>query len=299
VEADNAGLRLDKFLAARSGLSRGACRRILAEGGVWLDGRRTTRLSRAVRAGERVEIFASPHEQDRAPEPSVLFEDDALLALDKPALLHAQQTQASDRSNALAWARSHTGREVFSVHRLDLGTSGVMLVAKTRAAATALAAQLREGRMEKRYLALSCGRLPRVAGTADMPLRRGATPGRYEVAPEGLGWPSRTEYRLVAARGPVLLVEARPKTGRTHQIRVHLSALGAPLMGDRRYRGPSSAERLSGGTFTAPRAMLHAAAIGLTHPISGIPLLIEAPLPADFLEAVRDLGLAPLGSEPT
>jgi 23S rRNA pseudouridine1911/1915/1917 synthase len=289
----DAGSRLDKFLAARSGLSRGACRRILAEGGVWLEGRRITRLSRPVRAGERLELFASAAEQGHSPEPAVLFEDASLLALDKPPHLPTQGTLTSDRANALAWARRHTRREVFSVHRLDLGTSGVLLVAKTRESAAALGSQLRRGQVEKRYLALAFGRLPSEAGIIEIPLRKGATPGRYEVARSGPGWPARTDYRVLAARGDLLLVEARPKTGRTHQIRVHLSHLGAPLLGDRRYRGPPSVEQPSGGAFVAGRPMLHAAEIRFEHPVSGGSLRIEAPLPEDFRRALKDFELLP------
>jgi 23S rRNA pseudouridine1911/1915/1917 synthase len=266
---------------------------------VWLAGRRITRLSREVRLGEQVELFAPAAEQGSLPEPTVLYEDAALLALDKPPLLPTQGTLASERGNALAWARAHTRREVFSVHRLDLGTSGVLLVAKTPEAASALGAQLREGQVEKRYRALAFGRLPSEAGSIELPLRKGATPGRYEVAPAGTGWPSRTDYRVLAARGDLLYVEARPRTGRTHQIRVHLSHLGAPLLGDRRYRGPSSVAQPSGGAFTAARAMLHAAEIRFAHPVSGTSLLLEAPLPDDFRQALRDLGLVPAAATAT
>jgi RluA family pseudouridine synthase len=244
-----------------------------------------------MRPGEQVELFAPAAEQGPLPEPTVLFEDAALLALDKPPLLPTQGTLASDRANALGWARAHTRREVFSVHRLDLGTSGVLLVAKTAEAASALGAQLREGDVAKRYLALAFGRLPGESGSIELPLRKGATPGRYEVAPAGSGWPSRTDYRVLAARGETLFVEARPKTGRTHQIRVHLSHLGAPLLGDRRYRGPSSVAAPAGGALTAARPMLHAAGIRFAHPVSGTSMELEAPLPEDFVRALRELEL--------
>jgi RluA family pseudouridine synthase len=246
-----------------------------------------------MRPGEEVELFAPASEQGPLPEPTLLFEDAGLLALDKPAQLATQGTLASDRANALAWAHAYTGGEVYSVHRLDLGTSGVLLVARNPEVASALGAQLRDGRVEKRYLALAFGRLPAEAGSIEFPLRKGATPGRYEVAPAGTGWPSHTDYRVLAARGDVLFVEARPRTGRTHQIRVHLSYLGAPLLGDRRYRGPSSVALPSGGAFTAARAMLHAAAIRFDHPVSGTSMEIEAPLPEDFRRALSDLELRP------
>ncbi len=280
-------MRLDKFLAARSGLSRGACRRALTDGGVWAKGKRVTRLSRLVAAGE---TFAMAVEARAAValEPSILFEDDWLLALDKPAGLPSQGTLSSAEGNAIAWAGRHTGRPVFSVHRTDSGTSGVLIVAKGQAAATALAAAFREGTVSKRYLAIGSGRLPAKAGIIDAPLRRSPTPGRWQVAASGLA--ARTDYELLASSGSTLFVAAEPRTGRTHQIRVHLAHAGAPLLGDRRYRGPSSVQLPSGGAFVPQRPMLHASRLRVAHPGTQEPLEIKAPLPADFRELTAAFG---------
>ena len=290
VSAAEAGLRLDKFLAARSGLARGACRRAIAEGGVWFRGERLRRLSRPVRAGEAYELAVDTRPPAEAREPQVLFEDGWLAALDKPPGLPSQGTLASDRSNALAWAQRRFGGETLAVHRLDAGTSGVLLVARSRESASRLAARFREGQVEKRYLAIGHGRLPAKAGSVTAPLRRSPTPGRYQVASQG-GWPSQTDYRLLAESGADLFIEARPRTGRTHQIRVHLAHLGAPLIGDSRYRGPETVARPGGGTFTAHRPLLHASAITFAHPRDNRPVTIEAPLPDDFTEALQALGL--------
>jgi 23S rRNA pseudouridine1911/1915/1917 synthase len=120
-------------------------------------------------------------------------------------------------------------------------------------------------------------------------LRRSPTPGRWQVATSG-GLPSLTDYELLAASGATLLIAAQPKTGRTHQVRVHLAHAGAPLLGDRRYRGAPSVQLPAGGSFVAQRPMLHASKIQLAHPGTGAPLEIVAPLPADFRELVTAFG---------
>jgi len=254
---------------------------------VWVRGKRVTRLSRLVAAGETFSMAVEAKAADLA-DPTILFEDEWLLALDKPAGLPSQGTLASAEANAIAWAQRHVGREVFSVHRLDAGTTGVMIVAKGPGAATTLAAAFREGTVAKRYLAIGSGRLAS-SGSIDAPLRRSPTPGRWQVAASG-GLPARTDYELLGSAGSTLFISAEPQTGRTHQIRVHFAHAGAPLLGDRRYRGPTSVQLPAGGSFVAQRAMLHASRLRVAHPGTGAPLEIVAPLPADFRELVSAFG---------
>lgn len=165
----------------------------------------------------------------------------------------------------------------------------MLIVAKGQASATQLAAAFREGTVAKRYLAVGSGRLPAKAGSIEAPLRRSPTPGRWQVATSG-GLPARTDYELLASSGPTLFIATEPKTGRTHQIRVHLAHAGAPLLGDRRYRGPTSVQLPAGGSFVAQRPMLHASRLRVAHPGSGQPLEIVAPLPADFRELTTAFG---------
>ncbi|HEY7725145.1 MAG TPA: RluA family pseudouridine synthase, partial [Anaeromyxobacteraceae bacterium] len=244
--ASDAGERLDRFVALRGGISRGAARRALEAGGVFLDGRRCKVASRALRAGQRVEVNLG--EGGRAPAAArplersrLLFADGQLAAVDKPAGVPAQPTLTTDRGHLAELAAALLGSPAVAVHRLDRETSGVCLLARTREAHAALSRAFREGVPEKTYLAL-CARAPSPPeGRVDAPLGADrARPGRRAVRPGGD--PAATRYRTLAVGpGGCALVEARPETGRTHQVRVHLAHLGAPVLGDVRYGGPRRA----------------------------------------------------------
>jgi len=257
---------------------------------VWLAGHRILRLSRPVVAGETFSLVVESKPPAVTAEPRVLHEDRWLLALDKPAGLPTQGTLASAGANAIAWAERRAGKRLFSVHRLDAGTTGVLVVAKSGEAATALAAAFREGRVEKRYLAVAAGSLPAARGTIDAPLARSPTPGRWQVARGGQGLPARTDYEVLGSKGGAILVEARPRTGRTHQIRLHLAHAGAPIVGDGRYRGQATLPLPGGGAFVATRPLLHAGRLDLPHPADGKLLRLEAPPPADFAEVLSAFG---------
>ncbi len=256
---------------------------------MFLEGRRCKQASRPVRRGERVEVHLE--EGGRAPRAAeplartcLLYADEHLAAVDKPAGVPAQPTLASDQGHLPELAARLLGGEVLPVHRLDRETSGVVLLARTRAAAAALSAAFREGSPRKIYLALCARPPPAAEGRIEAPLgpdpRR---PGRRTVDPGGE--PAATAWRILS-RGPggAALVEVRPETGRTHQVRAHLAHLGAPLLGDARYGGPRRVLELS-----IPRVMLHAFRLEIRHPVTGALLALEAPLPADFRAALEAL----------
>jgi len=281
------GERIDRFIAARGGVSRGAARRALEQGGVFLDGRRCKVASRLLRAGQQVVVnleeggrsASAPARLERS---RILYADEHVVAVDKPAGVPAQPTLTSDRGHLPELVAELLGDEVTLVHRLDRETSGVTVLARTAAAARKLSEDFRDGNPEKTYLAL-CARAPSPPeGRIEAPLGRDARhAGRRAVRPDGE--PAATRYRTLAlGAGGVALVEARPETGRTHQIRVHLAHLGAPLLGDSRYGGPRMV-----GALPIPRVMLHARRLGVAHPVTGAPLSLEAPEPDDF-RAVRE-----------
>jgi 23S rRNA pseudouridine1911/1915/1917 synthase len=282
------GERLDRFIAARGGISRGEARRALDSGGVFLEGRRCKVAGRAVRRGQKVVVnleeggrgASSPAALDRG---RLLYADADLAAVDKPAGVPAQPTLTSDRGTLPELVAALLGTPVTIVHRLDRETSGVTLLARTRAAAAALSEAFRVGVAEKTYLAL-CARPPAPAeGRLDAPLGKDpARPGLRRVDPRGD--PAATRYRTVRVSAGGALVEARPETGRTHQIRVHLAHLGAPLLGDARYGGPRRV-----GEVVVPRVMLHASRLELAHPVTGAAMVFEAPVPEDFAAVERAL----------
>jgi 23S rRNA pseudouridine1911/1915/1917 synthase len=217
----------------------------------------------------------------------LLFADEHLVAVDKPAGVPAQATLTSDRNTLPELVTGVLGGPVTLVHRLDRETSGVTVLARTREAAAALSEAFRTGAPHKTYLML-CARAPAPAeGRTDA--RIGKDPRRAGlrcVSPGGDA--AATRYRTLAV-GTAALVEAHPETGRTHQIRVHLAHLGAPLLGDPRYGGPRMVERVA-----VPRVMLHALRLELLHPVTGASLRFEAPPPDDLLAVAEALG-CPIG----
>ena len=298
VGPGDAGERLDRFIARRGGISRGLARRAVDAGGVFLDGRRCKVSGKLVRdgyqvvvnleEGGRTALADAPLDRSR-----LLYADGELLAVDKPAGVPAQPTLTSDRGTLPELASGLLGAPVTMVHRLDRETSGVTVFARTPRAAAALAEAFRVGTVEKTYLALTARPPQPREGRVDVPLGKDpARPGARRVDPAGDA--AATRYATLVSSGAAgderpaaALVEARPETGRTHQIRVHLAHLGAPLLGDARYGGPRRV-----GELPIPRVMLHARRLQLAHPVTGVRMIFEAPVPAD-LRAVAEALLGP------
>ncbi len=307
--ARHAGERLDRFLTAalaatEESVSRRRVRRLIAAGAVYLDDRRIHIASRPLRPGARVEVVLDQDGPPReAPEldagERVLYEDEHLIAVDKPSGIAAQATDDDDVHHLFAAVRRLlAGREgvrrpyLALHHRLDRGTSGVMLLSKSRAANAGLAAAFREQRVEKLYLAF-VEESPADEWTVRdrLLLRRQVRPeaadaaqsqGIRAVSVERGGREAETGFRVRERLAGAVLVEAVPKTGRTHQVRAHLAGSGAPVLGDRLY-GPSRPR------IRAPRLMLHAAVLELEHPLGGPAVRIESPLPSDFLGLLESL----------
>lgn len=213
----------------------------------------------------------------------VVYEDAFLLAFDKPSGL-AVQTRGNRGTSLdhLLWtfARSN-GKRPHLVHRIDAGTSGLILAAKTKPSMRFLSTEFAERRVKKRYLALVSGALPETDhGRMEAPLLkvgRAVLPGRIEEGADE----AVTDWQILKRKDSMALVEARPLTGRMHQIRAHLAALGCPILGDPIY-GASAP--------TSARLMLHAAGLEITLP-DGELLSLEAQAPADFASAEREAGL--------
>lgn len=205
-------------------------------------------------------------------ELELLLIDDHLAAVNKPSGLLVHRGLGRDRVVAMSILRDRIGRRVFPVHRLDRGTSGVLLFALSPAIATALQDGFESGRVQKRYLALVRGRPPE-ACVIDHPVPRGEGGARV---------PAVTEIRRLSsvdlAIGTFSIVEARPRTGRFHQIRRHLKHLGHPIVGDVNY-GRGEINRFFRSQFALNRLALHAAELVFEHPVTGERISVEAPVP--------------------
>src|ERR1700688_1286738 len=213
---------------------------------------------------------------------SVLYQDDDLLVVDKPSGLVVHRGWARDGQVVMTLPRTLAGRHVHPVHRLDRGTSGVLVLALTAAAAGALGEAFESGRVQKRYLALVRGIAPE-AGIVDHPIPR---------APGGPRVPAITRYRRLATFERYSWLEAFPETGRLHQVRRHLKHISHPVIGDVRY-GKGEHNRLFRTRFGLYRLALHAAEVHFEHPPGGAPPSFEAPLPADLAGPLAAMGLAP------
>lgn len=218
----------------------------------------------------------------------VIHEDNSLIAFDKPSGLAVQAGSGISRSldGLMAVFAKSNGKRPRLVHRLDQGTSGVIVAARTQPVAAMLSEAFAGRDVAKTYLALVQGRLPEAdEGVIDQPLVKVEEVGKARMIPakgdrKG-AQAARTGWRILARNGDVALVELAPETGRMHQIRVHLLTIGCPILGDALY---------GEGRATAPRLMLHAARLDLPHP-EGKRLVLEAPVPADFRAAAEAAGL--------
>lgn len=284
VAATARGERLDHYLVqVLTPTSRKAIKRALDGGQVFVAGRCVLRAGTILGGGERVELTLDGDAPPAiVPDLSILWQDDHLLAIDKPAGLPAHPTvsgrlNALDLVSAFLAASGGTTRAIL-LHRLDADTTGLLLFALTRAANLALSRQFSEHQIEKSYLALVSGSPPERFAVSNY-LKAGVRGRTVAVSSGGLA--AQTDFSTLACRGGIALVAARPRTGRTHQIRTHLAGLGYPLLGDTLYGGITAMPRAR-GSISLPRHLLHAHALAMEHPHSGQRQTLTAPLPADF-----------------
>ena len=287
--AEDAGAPLGSFVAKRGGVVEPVAREAIARGAAFLRGRRVRDPQATVRAGDRVEIDLRQPERPQLPR--VLHLDPLLLAVDKPAGVLAQEGRGggpalADLCSTLLRERGEPDAALL-VHRLDRGTTGVTVLARTRAAQSALLEEFRQGRVAKEYLALCVGEPGTDEFANDAALGADpAHPGKRR--PDPRGDPARTRFRVVRRLPGAALVAAFPETGRTHQIRAHLAALALPIAGDARYGGPRALTLPDGRRLDLTRPLLHALSLALRHP-EGTHLTLRAPEPDDLSQAVRFL----------
>jgi 23S rRNA pseudouridine1911/1915/1917 synthase len=296
VDARSARQRLDRYLAAQGAWgSRSQVQRLIAEGAVRVDGQ-AVKAGTVLRSGQTIDVQSSPSPgvpagvEAEAIALAVLHEDEWLLVIDKPAGLVVHPAPGHWRGTLVSallhhWRGPRPGLDPLRpgiVHRLDKDTSGVLIIAKDAATLAALGAQFRRREIEKQYLAFVWGRVRNQRGTIAEPIGRNPV-HRKRMAVRRGGREALTVYEVVERFDEVTLVRLFPKTGRTHQIRVHLAAIGHPIVGDAVY----GRSRGQSGRVLLPRQALHAERITFTHPHTGTGVTFTAPLPAD-LAALRE-----------
>ncbi len=301
VSPDAAGTRLDLFLARRMpDWSRSALLRLIRAGQVTVDSRPARKGGEEVPAGARIRVEAEREELRATPEDlplDIVYEDEDLLVVNKPAGM-VVHVGAGVKSGTLVNALLHRVRQLSSaggelrpgiVHRLDKLTSGLVVVAKNDFAHRALAAQFKGREVRKTYLALVHGRVAKDAGEIRQSVGRDPW-RRTRMKAGGIGArEALTRYRVTRRFPHFTLLEARPHTGRTHQIRVHLAWLGHPIVGDTRYGAPGTLRLAGREVPTLPRTFLHAAQIEFGHPRSALPLALSAALPVDLTEFMHQV----------
>jgi 23S rRNA pseudouridine1911/1915/1917 synthase len=298
VDAADEGERLDRFLAERlPDRSRSRLQALVREGRVSVDGEVRKKPGAPLAAGERVraelpELDPRPDAARARQELVVLHEDEQLLVVDKPAGLLSHRTEGGAEITLAELAEARSGPLPSSqgegrpgiVHRLDRDTSGVMVLARTPEAMEALLRQFREREVEKTYEALVAGEPRFHSDWIDEPLgRHPRQPDRVCVLPEEEGGrPASTYYEVLERLPGGAHLLCRPRTGRTHQIRVHLVSVGLEVVGDRVHRVQGRRPALPEGAPRPRRQLLHARRLELTHPGTGERVAYEAPLPEDF-----------------
>jgi 23S rRNA pseudouridine1911/1915/1917 synthase len=297
VPPEIANQRLDQVIASCCDeISRTYARKLIDIGGVHLQGRRIRKCGIIPDPGSEVEVFIDGRELEpyRIDPQSVLFRDEYILALNKPAGIPIQPTPARFKGTVYDAMlhllhnprKRHAKPELAMVQRLDRDTSGVVIFSINKRSHKELTASFTQRKVKKVYLALVAGVPEHSEGTIRTMLARHRASGRMKSVEKG-GKEAVTHYRVLSQNGSYALLEVDILTGRTHQIRVHLSEADLPIIGDTFYQGPTQI-----GTRSVPRSLLHAYTLEVEHPCEpGRTLCLHAPLPSDFNLALSHAGI--------
>lgn len=294
VPEELSGQRLDQVLAALPAeISRSKSKKIIDLGGVHVNGRRVRSCSATVKAGDRIELYIDhlPLEPYRIAETDILFQDQYLIVLNKPAQVDTQPTHARYKGTlyeALQWHlrdpfRPHKKPDIGMIQRLDRGTSGIIAFSIHPRSHKQMTRIFLEHHVDKRYLALVHGCPAASEGEIVSCLARSRKENRVHSVAKG-GKQAVTRYRVVRTFDEASLVELELITGRSHQIRAHMAEQGCPLLGDLRYGGA----RLCAG-FAPGRPLLHSSRLAFEHPVTARPLEFSLELPDDMAQIVDEM----------
>ena len=293
VEPQADGQRIDRWLADRSEMSRSEIQKMMSAGKIRLNGAPVTKSHKVI-AGEEIDILETMEVQEpaRVVEIPIRFEDDHIVVVSKPAGLIVHPTRGADHRptlvGALADLNIRSGPDPYRpgiVHRLDKETSGLMVVAKSEDAYDALVGMMKRREVARVYVALVAGSFEEKTGRIDAPIgRKQRDPRKRGVTASGKR--AITSFRVKRAFAGLCLLEVSLETGRTHQIRVHMSHIGHPVLGDATY-GPSTMERAA--SLDLRRPFLHASRLTFVHPFTGETLDIREALPKDLERVLKAL----------
>ncbi|MBI2711289.1 MAG: RluA family pseudouridine synthase [Bdellovibrio sp.] len=307
--------RLDQVLAERlpeiigEPLSKGKIRKVIVAGAVYLNGKRVRIASKELFKNARVDVYLDLDKLNQSggniipfelTKDRILFEDEYLIVVDKPAGIPTQPTLDEARVNLFSAVKKYLASSYLGLHhRLDRDTSGVVLMSKSPKANPGLAEGFSERRVTKIYQALSFRQrsLDPVSVKDGWTVRNflgvnKSSPSKRKTycSTRSGGDPAHTDFRVIEQFSRAYLIEAQPHTGRTHQIRVHLSEHGLPILGDKTYHGPHQLDSIE-----IPRTMLHALSLTFIHPIHQNRIAIQSELPGDFKKCLQALRGGPAG----
>jgi 23S rRNA pseudouridine1911/1915/1917 synthase len=300
IQPSDAGERIDTFLAKETGITRSQIRKSIEKGEIAANGRSVIQNYR-LKAHDVITIdIAEKRDEGLTPEQipiEILYQDEHLVVVNKPAGMIVYPAAGHSHGTLMNALSYHCGPVAAVggplrpgvVHRLDKDTSGVMVVALNDRAYYGLVEQFRQRTIKRRYVALVYGDLKDDEGEIALRIGRSESDRKKMSTRVRRGKEAVTRWKVMKRFGKTTLIEVRLGTGRTHQIRVHLSSVGHPVLGDRTYGKKVDIELKSGKRILFPRQMLHAELLGFQHPATGAFLKFSSPLPDDMAERIREL----------
>lgn len=299
VPEEDSSARLDLLVAERTGITRSQVQKLIREGHLLVNGSPESPGYR-VRPGDSIALRRPPDKHDtlsaEAIPLAILYADDHLVVVDKPAGLVVYPSAGHEQGTLMNALLHHCGKTASVggplrpgvVHRLDKDTSGVMVVALTDEAYYGLIEQFRVRSISRKYQVLVHGEIKGDSGVVELDIGRSSSDRKKMSTRTRRGKEALTRWKVLKRYGVATLIEARLGTGRTHQVRVHVSAVGHPVLGDRVYGRKASLEA-GRRKILFPRQMLHAETLGFAHPVTGQQMEFSSPPPADMQECLRQL----------